>query len=111
MTCSSFMPQFIVCVMVYLLFFLFFPGLDVIALSYHPQHRWQMCWTELKEEYLDVLTAAHIRPISGEARDDSKGDGTASPNTQKDKVATAYPCQSAAEHFVWKGAQQGADRN
>ena len=30
--------------------------------------------------------------------------------SEKDKVATAYPCQSAAEHFVWKGAQQGTDR-
>jgi len=45
--------------MMYLLFL--FPGLhvDVIALSYYPQHRWQMCWTELKEEHLDVPRAAH----------------------------------------------------
>jgi len=50
------MLQFIVCVYsVPSIFSL----LDVIALSYHPQHRWQMCWTELKEEHLDVPRAAH----------------------------------------------------
>ena len=100
--------------------FLFFPQRgyrDVIAISYHPQCRWQMGCAKLKEGHLD-LPRSLARSIFGEAWDDLKEMEqlpqihiAANLKEKRKSFSEAMPkCYCRIQLWAWRGAQQASDR-